>query len=134
MKFGAISWKIDNLPITAEVRIWEFFCSHVTHILLWLSPALQISFLLSKILVYYRFPFLILRFSAQNHLALLKDRFFNKILLIRANTRRLFFTKLEAQIILFSLVENNFRFLSLVWIQCNRTLLPMGKMHPVVTP
>ena len=39
-----------------------------------------------------KFP--ILRFLSQNHLALLKDRFLKKMLMKRAKTRRLFFTKL----------------------------------------
>ena len=59
----------------------------------------------------YRIPFPILRFLVQNHLALFKDRFLKKIPLERVNTRRIFFTKLKAQIILFTLIENNFRFL-----------------------
>ena len=40
------------------------------------------------------FPFPILRFLPQNHLASLKDRFLKKMLIKRAKTRRLFFTKL----------------------------------------
>ena len=42
----------------------------------------------------YRFPFPILRFLPENHLAWLKDRFLKKMLIKRAKTRRLFFTKL----------------------------------------
>ena len=41
-----------------------------------------------------RFPFPILRFLPQNHVASLKDRFLKKMLIKRAKTRRLFFTKL----------------------------------------
>ena len=37
----------------------------------------------------YPFPFLILRFLLQNHIALLKDRFLKKMLLKRAKTHRL---------------------------------------------
>ena len=40
------------------------------------------------------FPFPILHFLPQNHLASLKDRFLKKMLIKRAKTRRLFFTKL----------------------------------------
>ena len=40
------------------------------------------------------FPSQFWRFLPQNHLASLKDRFLKKMLLKRANTRRLFFTKL----------------------------------------
>ena len=40
------------------------------------------------------FPFPILRFLPQNHLASLKDRFLKKMLIERAKTHRLFFTKL----------------------------------------
>ena len=36
-------------------------------------------FLPSRILVNYKFPFPSLRFLAQNHLALLKDRFLKKV-------------------------------------------------------
>ena len=39
-------------------------------------------------------PSQFLRFLPQNHLALLKDRFLKKMLIKRAKTRRLFFTKL----------------------------------------
>ena len=42
----------------------------------------------------YRFPFPILRFLPQNHLASLKDRFLKKMFIKRAKTRRLFLTKL----------------------------------------
>ena len=51
------------------------------HILLWLSDAHCISFLLNRLSVKHRFPFSILRFLPQNHLALLKDRFLKKMLL-----------------------------------------------------
>ena len=66
------------------------------HILLLLlsSDAHHISFLLNQFSVKYRFPFPILHFVPQNHLALLKDRFLKKMLLKRAKTRRLFFVKL----------------------------------------
>ena len=40
------------------------------------------------------FPSKFLRFLPQNHLASLKDRFLKKMLIKRAKTRRLFFTKL----------------------------------------
>ena len=40
------------------------------------------------------FPFQFLRFLPKNHLASLKDRFLKKMLIKRAKTRRLFFTKL----------------------------------------
>ena len=40
------------------------------------------------------FPSQILRFLPQNHLASLKDQFLKKLLIKRAKTRRLFFTKL----------------------------------------
>ena len=61
---------------------------------LWLSEAQHITFQLNQFLVKYRFPFPILRFLPQNHLASLKDRFLKKMLIKRAKTRRLFFTKL----------------------------------------
>ena len=68
-------------------------------------------FQLNLFSVKYRFPFRILRFLPSNHLALLKDRFLKKMFLKRAKTHRLFFSKLSAQIILFTVIENNFRFL-----------------------
>ena len=52
------------------------------------------SFQLNQFSVKYRFPFPILRFLPQNHLASLKDRFLKKMLIKRAKTRRLFFAKL----------------------------------------
>ena len=67
---------------------------------LWLSEAQHISFQLNRFSVKYRFPFPILRFLPKNHLASLKDRFLKKILIKRAKSRRLFFTKLQARIIL----------------------------------
>ena len=45
------------------------------------------------------FPSQFCVFLPQNHLASLKDRFLKKMLKKRAKTRRLFFTKLKAQII-----------------------------------
>ena len=52
-----------------------------------------------------------LRFLEQNHLALHKDRFLKKILLKKANTRRLFFTKLYlGSNNPFTQNENNLRF------------------------
>ena len=50
--------------------------------------------------IIYKFLFPILRFLAQNHIALLKDRFLKKMPLKRANTHRIFFAKLKAEIIL----------------------------------
>ena len=44
--------------------------------------------------LYIDFPFQFLCFLPQNHLASLKDRFLKKMLIKRAKTRRLFFTKL----------------------------------------
>ena len=61
---------------------------------LWLSEAQHITFQFNRFLVKYRFPFPILRFLPQNHLASLKDRFLKKMLIKRAKTRRFFFTKL----------------------------------------
>ena len=46
------------------------------------------------------FPSQFCVFLPQNHLASLKDQFLKKMLIKRAKTRRLFFTKLQAQIIL----------------------------------
>ena len=97
VNFQTISWKIYILPITAkslQFEFWEFFCTLVTPMML-LSCAQQILFLLDRLLAKCRFPFPDLRvFLAQNHLALLKDRFLKKMLLKRANTGHLFFTKL----------------------------------------
>ena len=53
-----------------------------------------LRFNLIDFLVKYRLPFPILRFLPQNHLASLKDRFLKKMLIKRAKTRHLFFTKL----------------------------------------
>ena len=79
-------------------------------------------------LVQYRFPFPNLRFLTQNHLALLKDRFLKKILLKRANTRRIFFTNLMAQIILLLQLKTILGFQdSEVWIQGNSTIWPVAK-------
>ena len=47
--------------------------------------------------VKYRFPFQILHFLAQNHLALLTDRFLKKMLLKRVNTGCFSFAKLKAE-------------------------------------
>ena len=58
--------------------------------LLWLSEARHISFILNLYSVEYIFPFPILRLLPQNHLTLLKDRFVKKMLIKRAKTRRLF--------------------------------------------
>ena len=70
--------------------------AHMWHMLLWLSDAHHISFLLDRFSVRYRFPFPILRFFYRKFTsrALLKDRFLKKMLLKRAKTRRLFFVKL----------------------------------------
>ena len=46
------------------------------------------------------FPSQFCAFLPLNHLVSLKDRFLKKMLIKRAKTRRLFFTKLQAQIIL----------------------------------
>ena len=56
------------------------------HILLWLSDAHHIPFLLNGFLVKDSFPFPILGFLPQNHLVLLKDRFLKKVLLKWAKT------------------------------------------------
>ena len=80
--------------------------AHMWHILLWLSNAHHISFLLNRFSVKYRFTFPILRFLPQNNLALLKDRFLKKMILKRAKKKKkkknvAFFRKIiEAQIIL----------------------------------
>ena len=95
VKFGAISWKIDILSITAWLKFEsKSSFAHMWRMLLWLSDAHHISFLLNRFSVRYRFPFPILHFWPQNHLALLKDRFLKKMLLKRAKTDRLFFIKI----------------------------------------
>ena len=111
VKFRALLLKINILEITAK---WKFKSKssfgHMWHLLLCLSDARHISFLLNRFLVKCRFPFPILHFLLQNHLALLKDRFLKKMLLKRANTRCLFFRKTIGSNNLFTLVKNNFRF------------------------
>ena len=112
-KFGAISLKNDILSITAQFR-FESKSSfvHMWHMLLWLSDAHHISFLLNRFSVKYRFLFPILRFLPQNHLTLLKDRFLKKLLLKRAKakTRRFFFRKTIGSNNSFTLIEHNFNF------------------------
>ena len=109
------------------VRIWEFFCTHVTHVIVvifcttdFVSP--------KSIFSQYRFPFPLLRFLGQNHVALLKDRFLKKMLWKRAITYHLFFTKLKAQIILSNKLKTISDFQdSEVWIQGNSSIWPMAK-------
>ena len=61
VKFGAISWKINILSNNSiiNVRIWKFFCTYATHIIVIIY---RISFLLNQFSARYRFPFQILRF------------------------------------------------------------------------
>ena len=74
--------------------------------LFWLSYAHHISFLLNQFLVKYRFPFPILRFLPQNHLALLKDRFLKKMLL-KEYKPDAFFRKTIDSNNSFTLIEKN---------------------------
>ena len=96
------------------------------HILLCLSDAHHILFFLIDFQFNADFPFPILRFVPQNHLAFLKDRLFKKTFLKRAKTRRLFSYTIIGSNSSFTLIENNFKSLS--------TLQPMGKIYPVLTP
>ena len=60
--FGAISWKIDILQVTAWLKFKsKSSFAYMWHILLWLSATHHISFLLNRFTVEYRFPFPILR-------------------------------------------------------------------------
>ena len=80
MKFRTISLKNDILSITAWLKIEAniFFCTCVTHIIVIIWHTHHISFLRNQFSVKYRFPFPILRFLPQNHLALLKNRYLKK--------------------------------------------------------
>ena len=86
MKFEAISRKINVFVNNCFIKvwIWKSFRTRVTNMIMIFFQ--QISFLLKRFLVEYRFLFRILRFLAQNHLALLKDRFCKKMLIKRAKT------------------------------------------------
>ena len=88
--FGAIFLKnryfANNCLI--KVRIWEFLFTHITHInviILRTANFVSTKWILVGFLLNTNFP---------SHLALLKDWFIKKMLLKRANTRRLFLTKL----------------------------------------
>ena len=74
------------------------------YIKLWISAAHHISFLPFRFSVRHRFLFPILRgfFTVKSPIELFKDRFLKKMLLKRAKTCRLCFTKLQAQIFSYS--------------------------------
>ena len=107
MKFGAISWKIKLYSNNSliKVGIWNLLHTCYSHNCDYL-PYSKVSFYQIDFLVRYRFPFPILRFLRPNHQALLKDRFLKKMLLKRANTRRLFLAKLQAQIFLLQNIDD----------------------------
>ena len=103
VKFGAISWKIDILPVTAYSKFEsENSFVHMLLILLWLSSAQQISFLPSRIRFYqvdfyvvnYIFPSPNLRFFSIKSPSVTQRSASQekKKRLKRENTRRLFFT------------------------------------------
>ena len=88
MKFRAIFLKTrydvaNNCLIKVQIR--EFFCTHVTHITVIMFCTTGFGST-KAIFNQTHIPFQILRFLAQNHLTLLKDKFL--------------FAKLKAQIIL----------------------------------
>ena len=82
-------WYFVNNCLIKKIESKNPF-AHVWHLSLWLSVARYISFLLNRFSVKYGFPFQILSFLPSNHLALLKDRSLEKMLLKRVKTRRLF--------------------------------------------
>ena len=92
VKFGAISLKIDILHISACLKFEsKSSFAHMWHtiiVIIWRTP---LSFQLNRFSVKYRFPFPILCFLPQNHLALLKDRFLKKMLLKRTKKPSSFF-------------------------------------------
>ena len=86
IKFFVYMWNLGNLckngysanNCLIKVWIWEFFCTHITHVIAdILCTAKFVS--TNQFLVTCRFPFPILHFKEQNHLALLKNRFLKKL-------------------------------------------------------
>ena len=80
----------------------NIYCNYLPHTI----------FRFLSISVKYRFSFPILRSLPETPIALLKDRFLKKMLLRRAKTRT-FFLKTIGSNNSFTLIENNFRFLTL---------------------
>ena len=104
------------------------------------SDARHISFLLNRFSVKYRFPFPILRFLPQNHIALLKDRFLKKMRLKRTKTRRFFFfVKTIGSNTSLTLIEHNFSFFEItkfefkVTVHCS-LLAKCTKLWPLKLP
>ena len=105
-----------------KVLIWQFFCTHVTHIIVAIFCQ-QMLFLTIQILIRpsYTFSFSILRFSSVTK---------RSVSLENKNSKHLspFLHKTTDSNNSFTL---NWKQFQVFLIQCNSTLWPMGKMHPV---